>query len=259
MRALAPIVVVSLFIAAVTFEGCGKPPCTAANCKTGCCDAMGTCQAGNTNVACGANGAMCSMCTLAQTCAAGLNQCVLASSTGGGGGQGGGTGGGTGGGGGGGGGSLPPNTCNTSGVAMGCMANGPFSCAAATNCFATLADCANSGQCPAGTTGGGGGATGGGGGSVPANSCNTSGVAMGCPANGPFSCAAATSCFATLADCANSGQCPPGGTGGGGGPTTSCNTTGVADGCMSNAPFSCPASNMCYPTLDACVQSGTCP
>ncbi|MBL8916379.1 MAG: hypothetical protein JNM17_37105 [Archangium sp.] len=251
MRALVPfLAVVTLFVAAVSFEGCGKPPCTPANCKTGCCDAMNTCQPGTLNVACGANGAMCAMCTLAQTCAAGLNQCVTAS-TGGGGGQGGGGGGG---GQGGGGGNIPANSCNTSGVAMGCPANGPFSCAAAANCYATLAECAMSGQCPPGGTGGGGG----GGGTLPANSCNTSGVAMGCPANGPFSCAAAANCYATLAECAMSGQCPPGGTGGGGGPTTTCNTTGVAAGCMSNAPFSCAASNMCFTTFDGCVQSGQC-
>ena len=86
----------------VVTAGCGKPPCSASTCATGCCDASGTCQAGTQTLACGIAGGTCSSCTLAQQCIQGT--CFGA--TGGGGGSGGGTGGGGAGGGGAGGGGL---------------------------------------------------------------------------------------------------------------------------------------------------------
>lgn len=40
--------------------------------------------------------------------------------------------------------------------------------------------------------------------------------------------------------------------------TYQCNDTGTAFGCNSSAPFTCGASNKCYPTLSQCHQGATC-
>ena len=72
--------------------GCGKPPCSAADCATGCCDAADVCQAGTQTLACGMGGATCDACTLGESCLQGT--CFGGNSGGGSGGTGGGTGGG---------------------------------------------------------------------------------------------------------------------------------------------------------------------
>jgi hypothetical protein len=65
--------------------GCGTQPiCGPTNCD-GCCDASGTCQAGTTTVACGAQGSTCEACSGA-SCFAGA--CIPAGGSGGGGGGG---------------------------------------------------------------------------------------------------------------------------------------------------------------------------
>ncbi|MBL8922987.1 MAG: hypothetical protein JNJ54_29325 [Myxococcaceae bacterium] len=52
-----------------TSSSCGgKPPCNTTTCSTGCCDATGTCQMGNTNSACGARGGACTACGLGSVC-----------------------------------------------------------------------------------------------------------------------------------------------------------------------------------------------
>ncbi len=194
--------------------GCPIEPvanCTTTNCS-GCCDAFDQCQVGSALNKCGSGGNLCDVCVSPQVCQ--LGRCGLAGQGGGGGT----TGGGTGGGGTGGGGGSGLN-CNTTGIATGCTASAAFSCDAATSCFPTYSACVSSGQCGTatggggGTTGGGGGATGGGGGA--SITCNTAGTATGCNTTSPFSCDAATSCFATWSECTNSLQC--GGTGQGGG------------------------------------------
>lgn len=195
---------------ALSATGCFIEPtaaCNTTNC-TGCCDSFDQCQVGATQTACGSGGNACDVCVSPQQCQ--LGRCLTSN-----------TGGGTGTGGGGGGVST---TCNTTGTATGCMATAPFSCDAATSCFATYANCTSSPQCGgAGTGGGGGGVTGGGGGATGGGgggtglTCNTTGIANGCNASGPFSCDLATSCFATYAECLASPQCGGTGTGGGGG------------------------------------------
>ncbi|MCC6334135.1 MAG: VCBS repeat-containing protein [Myxococcales bacterium] len=99
----------SLCLAAVAVlaTACPSQPtaaCSATTCPTGCCDAAGQCQSGQTTQACGTTGALCTTCFTGQVCSFGLCQ---AGPGGGSGGGGGGTGGGAGGGGGGGG----PITC----------------------------------------------------------------------------------------------------------------------------------------------------
>lgn len=75
---------------------CGSALCNASNC-TGCCDAVGACQAGTASTACGSSGSQCIAC-------GGSQQCTLGVCT---------TPGGTGGGSGGGGGSMcSPSNCN---------------------------------------------------------------------------------------------------------------------------------------------------
>ncbi|MDP1824278.1 MAG: hypothetical protein Q8L48_13575 [Archangium sp.] len=68
-----------------------KDKCSAFTCS-GCCDATGACLAGNGNLACGANGAQCSLCQGAQSCTFGVCGGAGAGggNTGGGGGSGGG-------------------------------------------------------------------------------------------------------------------------------------------------------------------------
>jgi hypothetical protein len=46
--------------------------CTPTNCSTGCCDGADTCQAGTQYNACGTNAATCAVCSIGQTCGAGL-------------------------------------------------------------------------------------------------------------------------------------------------------------------------------------------
>ncbi len=129
--------------------------CTPSNCL-GCCDSNDQCQIGGTQTSCGAAGNACDVCVSTQTCQ--LGRCQVTAITGG--------GGGTGGAAGGGGGSAI--TCNSAGVAAGCMASAPFSCGAATSCFTTFTNCVTSSQCGGTSTGGGagggnaGGGTGGG-------------------------------------------------------------------------------------------------
>ena len=62
-------------------------PCTVSSC-TGCCDARGSCQPGNVDLACGFGGAACSTCSGALSCQA--SNCLASAAGGGGGGGGGG-------------------------------------------------------------------------------------------------------------------------------------------------------------------------
>ncbi len=80
---------VSLLLAVVMLS-CGKPPCSAATCATGCCDAAEVCQLGTQTLACGIGGARCDVCTLGEQC---LQGTCFGGSTGGGTGTGGGGGG----------------------------------------------------------------------------------------------------------------------------------------------------------------------
>ncbi|MBL9039260.1 MAG: HmuY family protein [Archangium sp.] len=80
--------------------GQARAPCNATTCS-GCCDASGACQLGNTTTACGSVAASCKACEFGQVCSLGLCQAAVATGGGAGGSTGGGsTGGGTGGGGG---------------------------------------------------------------------------------------------------------------------------------------------------------------
>lgn len=88
-----------LAASSVVMLACGKPPCSAANCAIGCCDASDTCQVGTQPLACGIAGGTCSVCSLAQQCVQGT--CFGGTGAGGGGGGSGGGGGGSVGGGGG--------------------------------------------------------------------------------------------------------------------------------------------------------------
>jgi hypothetical protein len=110
VRNLFWMLCVSLVVGA-SFAACGPttPKCSPSSC-TGCCDATGACQAGNSNLACGASGATCNTCVGAQSCSLGI--CSGLSGGGGGttGGGGGATGGGGGSTGGGGGGSASTST-----------------------------------------------------------------------------------------------------------------------------------------------------
>lgn len=74
-----------------TLSACPKAKCNSITCTSGCCDASGTCQTGDSASACGSGGALCISCAGSQ-CGA-VRVCSTA-------GSGGGTGGGTGGGGG---------------------------------------------------------------------------------------------------------------------------------------------------------------
>lgn len=89
-----------LLLGSAVLVGCGAPAkCGPGSCS-GCCDATGQCQAGNSNLACGTGGLICGACNLGTTCNLGL---CASSGTGGGSSSGGGGGSATGGGGGGGG------------------------------------------------------------------------------------------------------------------------------------------------------------
>ncbi|MFZ5439636.1 MAG: hypothetical protein ACOZQL_06490 [Myxococcota bacterium] len=76
-----------------SFASCGAPRCDAKNCAFGCCDANGVCQGGQSDTACGTQGASCDVCTTLERCQ--LGTCLVPS-----GGTGGGSGSNTGGGGG---------------------------------------------------------------------------------------------------------------------------------------------------------------
>ncbi len=98
MRAL--LLAGGLVVLGVVVVGCSPPPagCTAASCA-GCCDASGSCQGGDTDLACGASALSCQACGAGFGCQSKI--CVRSSAGGGGGSTGGGggtTGGGTGGG-----------------------------------------------------------------------------------------------------------------------------------------------------------------
>ncbi len=77
----------------LSFAACSPPApsCDTTNC-TGCCDAQGTCQAGNVGAACGQLGLACSICQPTDSCVVGL--CISRAGSGGGAGGGGGGGGG---------------------------------------------------------------------------------------------------------------------------------------------------------------------
>ncbi len=95
MRSLALLIIVS-----AGFFGCGPTTkCGPGNCS-GCCDASGTCQTGDSNVACGSGGLLCAGCSQGLTCNVGLCSTVGGTGGGSGGANGGGGGGATGGGGG---------------------------------------------------------------------------------------------------------------------------------------------------------------
>lgn len=96
MRSL--LLVGGLVVLGVVVVGCSPPPagCTAATCS-GCCDSSGTCQQGDTDLACGASALACQACGAGFSC---QSKICARSSTGGGGGTTGGGGGTTGGGGG---------------------------------------------------------------------------------------------------------------------------------------------------------------
>ncbi len=88
-----------LVVFGAVVAGCSPPApsCSAASCS-GCCDSGGTCQTGETNLACGASAITCQACGAGFACQA--KNCVRTSTDGGGGGSTGGGGGTTGGGGG---------------------------------------------------------------------------------------------------------------------------------------------------------------
>lgn len=86
MRVLALVAVVTVG----SLSACSKPACDRSNCSVGCCDASGTCQAGNTANACGIGGNTCTTCQFTQSCMQGA---CFGGNTGGSGGTGGGSGG----------------------------------------------------------------------------------------------------------------------------------------------------------------------
>lgn len=68
-RVVLAVVCLALAVAAA---GCGTTlACSSATCQ-GCCDASGTCRAGNTDDACGTFGWSCDVCQAGQTCRVGL-------------------------------------------------------------------------------------------------------------------------------------------------------------------------------------------
>ncbi|MBL8938097.1 MAG: VCBS repeat-containing protein [Archangium sp.] len=74
-----------LFAVGLSVVACTPPvrPCSSATCSTGCCDANGQCQSGNSVTACGAQGNECRTCSTTQTCNSG--QCTMPNNMGGGG------------------------------------------------------------------------------------------------------------------------------------------------------------------------------
>jgi hypothetical protein len=50
---------------------CTEPPCTAANCSSGCCDANDKCRSGTSDDACGAGGGTCESCSSDNVCLSG--------------------------------------------------------------------------------------------------------------------------------------------------------------------------------------------
>lgn len=101
MRALRSNVPAAALVAGLIgfFFGvsCGTSPatCTQASCPAGCCTVDGRCEAGTSNVSCGAAGAACEACSATSACI--LNACRPTGGGGGGGSTGGGIGGGFGG------------------------------------------------------------------------------------------------------------------------------------------------------------------
>jgi len=151
-----------LVVLGAVVVGCSPPPasCTAATCS-GCCDSSGTCQQGDTDLACGASALACQACGAGFSC---QSKICARSSTGGGGGTTGGGGGTTGGGGGttGGGGGTTGGGGGTTGGGGGTTGGG------------------------GGTTGGGGGATGGGGGTVNCQAMTPPTIPISFPVTCPF-------------------------------------------------------------------------
>jgi hypothetical protein len=60
-------------IVTTTEAGVDSGLCAAGACG-GCCDAVGNCQTGTLNAACGVSGVFCQVCTTAQTCSGGYCQ-----------------------------------------------------------------------------------------------------------------------------------------------------------------------------------------
>ncbi|MFZ5442223.1 MAG: EGF domain-containing protein [Myxococcota bacterium] len=137
MRLSSLVLFASLALGLAACSPNSQKDCSPSTCN-GCCDSTGTCQAGNTPLACGVSGAVCGACQLGESCTFG--QCKAAV------GQGGGAGGGSGGGGGatGGGGGATGGGGMTGGGGGGMTGGG------------------------GGMSGGGGGSTGGGGGGMDA-------------------------------------------------------------------------------------------
>ncbi|MFT3713559.1 MAG: hypothetical protein QM817_38370 [Archangium sp.] len=251
---------------------CGAKQCSTATCSTGCCDAKGDCQQGNSASACGQLGGACAICQLGTACNLGV--CMTAG-TGGGtaGGQGGGTtgggttgggtgggatGGGTGGGvtGGGTGGGVTGGGTGGGAGCDGCLFNGSCITRANSNndtlCGqngVTCATCSGTFHCQnyvcvnggtgGGTTGGGGGTTGGGtGGGV--TGAGTGGGATGGGTGGGSGVTVGSLCTSS-AQCSSLGA----------GATCKLQTNPYSG----NAPTPYPAGFCTLP----CTGTGTCP
>ncbi|MFO0599739.1 MAG: hypothetical protein U0228_30810 [Myxococcaceae bacterium] len=205
----------ALGVLAAFGPSCGGKTCGPSNCATGCCDAMGSCQLGNSASACGQLGGTCSVCQFGTACNLGV--CMQTSTGGGTGGgtSGGGTGGGTTGGGTTGGGTTGGGTTGGGGgTCDGCLFNG--SCIARANSNndtlcgqggVTCAMCSGGQHCNnficsagagggGGTTGGGGGTTGGGGATGGGTGGGTTGGGGGSSVTVGMTCTNSTQCAA---------------------------------------------------------------
>ena len=213
---------------ASTAVSCGPAvkACGPKECPFGCCDSAGTCQGGSSDAQCGAQGAACSTCGLAQRCNLGV--CTnIGSGAGPGGGSGGGfTGGGSGGGGG----------------VTGGGSGGGFT----------------GGGTGGGATGGGtgGGATGGGGGAcdgcffqgscVPRVNSNTA-IACGQGGITCVSCSGTQTCQNYVCTSGTGGGAGGGAGGGTGGGATGGGTGGGTASCSPSNCGGCCSGNTCVP------------
>jgi hypothetical protein len=138
MRSFAAVLPLA-FAVVTLFSDCSPttPACGPTTCATGCCDANGTCQPGNTAFECGVGGQICDKCVGAQTCS--LGRCAFPQMNLGGGTQSSGCGSATGGGSAVGGGSA--NGSGTGSLCAGSLTNCQGSCKD------TAADVANCGSC----------------------------------------------------------------------------------------------------------------
>ncbi|MBL8924361.1 MAG: hypothetical protein JNJ54_36265, partial [Myxococcaceae bacterium] len=72
MRVHLVVAAAAALVSGVVAQGCGSPArCSPASCATGCCDATGICQSGNSTTACGARGNTCQPCGLGLSCIGG--------------------------------------------------------------------------------------------------------------------------------------------------------------------------------------------